>query len=100
TISVDGQDYDRTSDREVASFIHDLIRDWKRPDSTIARAARSSVLLAGAQVWKDPAAHIDAEAKLIGPVWVGAGRKLPAGSTVIGPAVVWDEPQARPPSEA
>jgi lipopolysaccharide/colanic/teichoic acid biosynthesis glycosyltransferase len=101
TISVDGQVYDRTSDREVAHFVHDLIRDWRRPDSTISRASRAvTTAISGAQVWKDPAARVDPEAKLIGPVWVGAGRELPAGATVIGPAVVWDQPQQRPTSEA
>jgi lipopolysaccharide/colanic/teichoic acid biosynthesis glycosyltransferase len=100
TISIDGQVYDRTSDREVATFAHDLIRAWKRPDSTIARANRSASILTGTQIWKDPAAQIEPEAKLIGPVWVGAGRKISSTSTVIGPAIVWDDPQSRPPSEA
>jgi len=91
TISVDGQVYDRTIDREIADFLHDLVRDWKRPDATIDRAAR-----AAAEVWRDPAAQIDVSAKLIGPVWVGAGRNVKPNSTVIGPAVFWDEPTARP----
>jgi len=91
TISADGQVYDRTIDREVAHFLHDLIRDWKRPDSTITRATKAE-----SETWRDPAATIDAGAKLIGPVWVGAGRSVPAGSTVIGPAVVWDDPNVRP----
>src|SRR4051812_22869502 len=95
TISVDGQVYDRTVDREVAHFLHDLIRDWKRPDSTIVRAAKAEQA-----VWKDPEARIEPDAKLIGPVWVGAGRTVKSGTTVIGPAVVWDDPQARPQSEA
>jgi lipopolysaccharide/colanic/teichoic acid biosynthesis glycosyltransferase len=91
TISVDGQVYDRTVDREVAHFLHDLIRDWKRPDSTINRATKAE-----SETWRDPQAKIDPDAKLIGPVWVGAGRTLAAGSTVIGPAVVWDDPNLRP----
>ncbi len=95
TISADGQVYDRTIDREVAHFLHDLIRDWKRPDSTIARATKAEN-----EAWRDPAANIDPGAKLIGPVWVGAGRTVPAGSTVIGPAIVWDDPNLRPGNEA
>ena len=95
TISVDGRVYDRTSDHEIAHFLHDLIRDWRRPDSTIVRAQRAEQA-----VWKDPEARIDSEAKLIGPVWVGAGRSLAAGATVIGPAVVWDDPEKRPANEA
>jgi lipopolysaccharide/colanic/teichoic acid biosynthesis glycosyltransferase len=92
--AVDGQVYDRTLDRDIAEFLHDLIRDWHRPDATIDRARRSF-----AQVWKDPEAQIDPEAKLIGPVWVGAGRSLNPGTTVIGPAVVWDDPEKRPKTE-
>jgi lipopolysaccharide/colanic/teichoic acid biosynthesis glycosyltransferase len=95
TERVDGRVYDRTSDQEIAHFLHDLIRDWRRPDSTIVRAQKAEQ-----SVWKDPGAQIDADAKLIGPVWVGAGRSLSAGSTVIGPAVVWDDPVQRPASEA
>src|SRR5262245_1641523 len=63
TISVDGRVYDRTSDQEIAHFLHDLVRDWRRPDSTIVRAQRAEQA-----VWKDPEARIDSEAKLIGPV--------------------------------
>jgi lipopolysaccharide/colanic/teichoic acid biosynthesis glycosyltransferase len=94
TISVIGQVYDRTVDREIADFLHDLVRDWKRPDATIDRAAKGS-----AEVFKDPKAQVETDAKLIGPVWVGAGRRVQAGSTVIGPAVIWDDPAARPSSE-
>jgi len=91
TASCDGQVYDRTNDREIAAFLHDLVRDWKRPDSTIARATR-----ADGYAWKDPAAQIEPDAKLIGPVWIGAGRTVRTGTTVIGPALVWDDPNARP----
>ena len=77
--------------RELACFLHDLLLLWKRPDSTVLR-----VKSAGLEVWKDPAAIIDPSAKFIGPVWVGAGRTIEQGATVIGPAVVWDHPDRRP----
>jgi lipopolysaccharide/colanic/teichoic acid biosynthesis glycosyltransferase len=94
TLSVEGNVYDRTSDREVAYFLHDVIQTWKRPDATILRAARGR-----GEVWRDPEARIDPHAKFIGPVWIGAGRNVDAKTTVIGPAVVWDDPTARPRSE-
>lgn len=94
TLSVDGHVYDRTSDREVALFLYDLIRDWKRPDSTIGRAKRL-----GTQVWHDQAAAIDPTSRLIGPVWVGAGRTVPPKQTIVGPAVLWDDPATRPQTE-
>jgi lipopolysaccharide/colanic/teichoic acid biosynthesis glycosyltransferase len=31
-----------------------------------------------------------------GPAWVGAGRKLSRTDVVVGPAVLWDDPAARP----
>jgi lipopolysaccharide/colanic/teichoic acid biosynthesis glycosyltransferase len=95
TLSVEGSVYDRASDRDVALFLHGLMRQWKRPDATIARAKKGS-----GGVWYDPGAKIDANAKFIGPVWVGAGRHVDGGSTVIGPAIIWDDPEARPPTEA
>jgi lipopolysaccharide/colanic/teichoic acid biosynthesis glycosyltransferase len=33
-------------------------------------------------------------------VWVGAGRHVDGGTTVVGPAIVWDDPAQRPKSEA
>jgi lipopolysaccharide/colanic/teichoic acid biosynthesis glycosyltransferase len=95
TQSIGGNLYDRHDEREVAHFVHDLVQLWKRPDSTAPRARR-----AGAAAWSDPTAKVAAGAKFIGPVWVGAGRELGAGVTVVGPAVVWDDPAQRPQPDA
>src|SRR2546428_171490 len=77
TRSVDGNAYLQSSPRAVSFFVHDLLQIWKQPNSTIARAQHGL-----SEMWQDPAAQIDAAARFIGPVWVGAGRKLPAGTTV------------------
>ncbi len=95
TQSINGNVYDRTLDREVAYFIHEVVGLWGRPDSTVVRARKGVE-----QVWNDPQAEVEPGAKFIGPVWVGAGRKVKAGTTVIGPAVVWDDPLARPQTNA
>jgi lipopolysaccharide/colanic/teichoic acid biosynthesis glycosyltransferase len=94
TQTVEGAVYDGNVNREIACFLHDLLLQWKRPDSTVLRAGQG-----GPEVWKDPKASIDLSAKFIGPVWVGAGRSVEAGATVIGPAVMWDHPDHRPPIE-
>jgi lipopolysaccharide/colanic/teichoic acid biosynthesis glycosyltransferase len=47
----------------------------------------------------DAGAEIDKNTKIIGPVWVGAGRRLAAEDVVIGPAALWDDPAKRPPPE-
>ncbi|HZK79424.1 MAG TPA: sugar transferase, partial [Humisphaera sp.] len=95
TCSTNGSVYDRTRLREIASFVHHLVQLWKRPDSTVARARKSA-----GEVWRDFRAKIDPTAKFIGPVWIGAGRVVEAGRTVIGPAVIWDDPLSRPASES
>jgi lipopolysaccharide/colanic/teichoic acid biosynthesis glycosyltransferase len=95
TRSIPGNVYDRHNDREVAWFVHDLMGVWKRPDSTVGRAR-----LDGGQVFVDPKSVVHPGSRFIGPVWVGAGREVKTGSTVVGPAVVWDDPSVRPATEA
>jgi lipopolysaccharide/colanic/teichoic acid biosynthesis glycosyltransferase len=94
TLSIDGSVFDRSIDREIAMFLRDLTKAWQHPDSTIGRAQ-----IFEPQVWKDPKTFIDPDARFIGPVWVGAGRQIGGGTTVVGPAIIWDDPQARPPME-
>ncbi|HET6249244.1 MAG TPA: sugar transferase [Tepidisphaeraceae bacterium] len=95
TRSAEGSVYSRTNSREIAHFVQDLVQIWKRPDSTVLRAKK-----APGEVWTDAEAQLEPGAKFIGPVWVGAGRTVSAAQTVIGPAVIWDDPMARPTSDA
>lgn len=95
TLSVPGSLFEISDPREVASYLVELMQVWKRPDATIARAS-----LASGRTWKDPEATIAPEVKCIGPVWIGAGRKIDAGTTIVGPTIVWDDPATRPPTEA
>jgi lipopolysaccharide/colanic/teichoic acid biosynthesis glycosyltransferase len=92
TLSVDGRVFDRSLDQEIVAYLRHLMARWSRPDSTVDRA-----LFVEPEVWRDPHSTIDPDARFIGPVWVGAGRNVPAGTTVIGPAIIWDDPKARPP---
>lgn len=87
-----GRIYDRGDDADVAAFVHDLVRDWRRPDATIDR-----IRPAGSGVWKDPTAEVVSSDALTGPIWIGAGRGVPADAAAVGPAVLWDDPAHRPP---
>jgi lipopolysaccharide/colanic/teichoic acid biosynthesis glycosyltransferase len=89
TVSLKGRVYDRGSEHEVAAFVRDLVETWKRPDSTVHDIRR-----AGAHGWATTTAHAQ-NATFVGPVWIGAGREVPEGAAV-GPAVIWDDPGARP----
>jgi lipopolysaccharide/colanic/teichoic acid biosynthesis glycosyltransferase len=91
---VDGSGYNETSEHELAYFLHDLQQRWKSPSTTISRAHRLGYM------WKDPTSTVAPGVKCIGPVWVGAGRHLTGEKTLIGPAILWDEPNQRPKTES
>jgi lipopolysaccharide/colanic/teichoic acid biosynthesis glycosyltransferase len=89
-VSLEGDVFDRSQNEEVAQFVRELTQVWKRPDSTVGRVSRN------ASAWVDAKANIEPSADLIGPVWVGAGRKIASGRSVVGPVVLWDDPECRP----
>lgn len=95
TMPARGRVYDRQTDLEVASFVRDLVTTWKRPDSTI-----HDIHEVAPRVWAPLNTRPDPSTRFVGPVWVGSGRTLPPGATAVGPAVVWDAPDARPVPEA
>ena len=93
TVSVDGCVFDRSDSYQVMDFVRDLISVWKRPNATIRRARRVS-----GDVWGDAQGRRNSleETRFVGPVWVGAGRELEGVESVVGPAVLWDDPGCRP----
>jgi lipopolysaccharide/colanic/teichoic acid biosynthesis glycosyltransferase len=92
TVSVNASVYERSNPTEVMQCMRDLVRVWKTPDATIRRIRRWT----GA-VWADRVSNLAPSTQFIGPVWVGAGRRLPPDlGSVIGPALLWDDPKARP----
>jgi lipopolysaccharide/colanic/teichoic acid biosynthesis glycosyltransferase len=40
--------------------------------------------------------QVAADTEYVGPAWVGAGRRLSNRTSVIGPAILWDDPADRP----
>ncbi|MAO19919.1 MAG: hypothetical protein CMJ35_13880 [Phycisphaerae bacterium] len=90
----EGQIYRGDSDIERAQFVRDLSRVWAHPQSTIGRVNR-----VGDEGWADQDAGETDPGALTGPVWIGAGRCIPAGKSGVGPAVLWDDPNMRPESD-
>ncbi len=82
--------YDESDPAQVMECVHEVMRKWERPDATIRRAVRPRP-----EVWADRSSVIDPETRIVGPVWVGAGRAIESGSPIVGPAVLWDAPGAR-----
>ncbi len=92
TLSINGSAYYHHRPDERTQFIRELITIWRRPDTAIRRARQ---MLDG-NVWIDQQTKTHPNTRFIGPVWVGAGRKLQDIDSIVGPAILWDDPDARP----
>lgn len=90
----DGRIYSSDLDRDNARFVRDLAEIWRRPDATVARVRRL-----GREGWADRDAPESKSESMTGPLWIGAGRSISAGSAAVGPAVLWDDPDVRPEPE-
>jgi len=91
TVSIVGRIFDRHDPREQEQFVQELIRSWPQPNATLPRVRR-----VGPGVWAFEDVKLDASVRIIGSAWLGAGRSLPPGSSVLGPAALWDVPECRP----
>lgn len=89
--SVSGRVYDGSDENSSARFVRDLIQFWRDPRTTVPNVHR-----ARAGVWAHNEAAVARSVKFIGPVWIGAGRRLEGRRSVVGPAALWDDPAARP----
>lgn len=92
-IRLNGKTFNRTSDEEIAAFLSELVREWQYPETTISRAKRHN----SNGVWIDPDSTVAEGARLLGNVWIGAGRKINSDEVIVGPTVMWDDPSSRPP---
>jgi lipopolysaccharide/colanic/teichoic acid biosynthesis glycosyltransferase len=94
-ISIPGHLYDASDDEDLVAFGRRLAQIWRRPDSTIGRPHPADI----SDVWLDPDSHVSPDAKLLGPVWIGAGRTIDPARSVVGPCILWDAPEKRPAPE-
>lgn len=63
-----------------------MVRVWSRVGSVIPDAFE---LRPG--VWVHRTVHLHEEAQIVPPVWIGAGARIEAGQSIIGPAIVPDQ---------
>lgn len=89
--SVEGRVFNADSDTQVMTHVEYLVTKWGRPDTTITRTRPGP-----AGVWVDREGSADGHASIVGNVWVGAGRRIHARDLVVGPAVLWDDPEFEP----
>ncbi|MEX1017851.1 MAG: sugar transferase [Phycisphaeraceae bacterium] len=85
TLSLAGQVMSRHEPGGRRAFVQALVAQWRRPDLTIARAQPWHE-----NVWVDAEVTRQEDARFIGPVWVGAGRRLAESVSIAGPVALWD----------
>ena len=91
TSSIDGVIYNTKFSPDIQRFMHELINTWRRPDVTVSNISQHNH-----HVWSHLANDSIDNPRYVGPVWIGAGRQLNNIDSVVGPAVLWDEPKSRP----
>jgi lipopolysaccharide/colanic/teichoic acid biosynthesis glycosyltransferase len=91
TLRITGRYYDRASDHDLDALVTHLVKSWRNPSATVdaARELRSGV-------WGAAHSQIERQVRTVGGVWVGVGRSIEQKQTIIGPAVLWDDPLLRP----
>ena len=87
----EGRYYDRTCDADLERLVDDLIRQWRRPSATI-----EGIYEAREGVWASRGLELNPGALFLGPAWIGAGRLVNRGESVVGPAALWDDFGQRP----
>ncbi|HYO07777.1 MAG TPA: sugar transferase [Tepidisphaeraceae bacterium] len=92
TVRIVGQHYDRGSDHDLDLLVNHLVERWRTPTATIdgPRELRPGVWASGAGGGVEPSVRV------VGRAWVGVGREVSGQQTLIGPAVLWDDPSRRP----
>ncbi|QDU34533.1 UDP-glucose:undecaprenyl-phosphate glucose-1-phosphate transferase [Poriferisphaera corsica] len=97
-VSIPATVFDVTRNSECNQYTRQLVNIWRRPDTTIPSTERINAQL---PVWRMADFQIDTgKTVFVGPIWIGAGRHIDSVHTVVGPAILWDDPQHRPkPSE-
>ena len=86
-----GRVFHVVSEAERARFLREIVRRWRRPDAVV-----DGINSSGDDVWKAGDAGDTVPDTVRGPLWVGAGRTLPAHAAAVGPAVLFDLPEQRP----
>lgn len=86
-----GRIFDTDDPESVERYRRYIMEQWQDPATVVEGVYQPSP-----GVWIHESCQIHDRARIIGPVWMGAGHTLGAGQTLVGPAIVPDEPLIYP----
>ena len=90
-LAVEGELYDRFCHEDLDRLVSDLIQTWPRPSASIEGLHE---IRPG--VWASDGHDVSTDTVFLGPAWIGAGRRVGSGESVLGPAALWDVASRRP----
>jgi lipopolysaccharide/colanic/teichoic acid biosynthesis glycosyltransferase len=91
SVKVRGSIFETRSPRSVERFRRHMLTSWQDPAAVV-----DGIYQPAPGVWIHETCTIDQSARIIGPVWIGAGHRIGPGQTLVGPAMVPDEPMLHP----
>ena len=91
TLRIVGRHYDRCHDRDLDALVTHLVERWPTPSATV-----DAVQEVRPRVWGSAHCEMARSVRVVGGAWIGVGRKVAPDQTIVGPAVLWDDPKVRP----
>lgn len=82
---------DARSEEQRTVYARVLLRDWATPGY-----AFEGVYEFKRGVWIHESVEVPPDARLVGPLWIGAGTRIAPGQTLVGPGMVRDDASASP----
>lgn len=84
--AVRGSIYDSSTLQGRRACMQSLMLQWQRPSPII-----EGVYEYRPGIWVHETASIDPDARLIGPLWIGAGVRIGPSTIVVGPEIIADQ---------
>ena len=94
SMEIKGRTLSAAHAEDIPAIVTELERSWDRVDAVV-----DDVYEFAPRVWLHESARVERGARLIGPLWVGAGVDVPADTLVIGPGVLADASRVMPPAQ-
>lgn len=82
---------DAEEPRNRARLTSAMLRAWRSPGSSLG-----SVYQYQPSVWVHESVRVEPGARIVGPVWIGAGNTIRTGQIIVGPRAMGDAPGAAP----
>ncbi|MEO1583862.1 MAG: sugar transferase [Planctomycetota bacterium] len=88
---IKGSIFEARTEAGLERYRRHILEHWTDPASVIEGVYQPSP-----GVWIHETCEIHPHARIVGPVWLGAGHRLDRDQTLVGPAIIPDEPLISP----